>query len=148
MKIRTDLLRKLANHLYNPRTRTHRRHLKTFRFDRVAIHTDCGTAGCAMGELPYCFPKQWQTRGKLLGDDARADLELYPVLMDWPIESSAGSAAAKFFGISYRTSISLFYSKDQSAVGILPRDATAKQVAAHLRAYCSRVEARRVGAKK
>lgn len=62
-EIRTDLLRKLADHLLNGKLG----HEK-FRFSVINVDefgrmmtepNSCGTLGCAMGELPILFPEDW-----------------------------------------------------------------------------------------
>ena len=49
-------LLKLAKHLEKNRV------LDKFDFKIVFKRSHCGTSGCAMGELPYCFPRQWKSK--------------------------------------------------------------------------------------
>lgn len=67
-KLALRRLRKLAAHIRNPK----KRGLDRFDFDYVATENSCGTKGCAIGELPFCFPRHFKhgestLSGKLCG---------------------------------------------------------------------------------
>lgn len=127
-------LLKLADHLESG----NRRHA-TFDIEMICSGETlpdgsyCGTAGCALGELPACFPgsfyyHRYQNRiwvVKFVGDTT-----------PWP---SVFSSAAVFFGISNEAVSHLFQPGAQvpSVYGgnFLSKAATAKQVAEHIRDF-------------
>lgn len=86
----------------------------------------CGTAGCAIGECPILFPKDWNwgKRGEpLLIDGRRYD---------------ASEDGERFFGLDEREFDHLFIPLCQVHLyggEILDDDATAAEVAANIRAF-------------
>lgn len=120
-------LLKLASYLEKTRfTKKHR-----FNFAVVTTTTECGTAGCAIGEFPRVFPGAF----KYLADGATGVVkksqneyvQSYPAL------------AAEFMGITVKEAMHLFYPSKQCPESyggeMLFSDATPKQVAANIRAF-------------
>lgn len=100
-------------------------------------HNGCGTLGCAIGEFPFIFPRQFEFRnGEPLPRDAafrrRVLRYLDPVF----------SAAEEFLGISEEESVHLFApwgQKNYKYGGcILGANATARAVAANIEAFVKR----------
>ncbi len=80
----------------------------------------CGTLGCAIGECPFAFPRNWK-----FNDFG------YPVISSTADEESSGM---QFFGINSRDYAHLFIPGLQYDKKL--RDtATRKQVAAHIRKF-------------
>jgi hypothetical protein len=104
-------LLKLAAHL-----RGKNRGLK--KFDFSCIISECGTAGCAIGEMPFVFRRQGFTQ-----------------------KSASITQAASFFDLDYPATAELFLAKGVSQYGVLPLTATAKQVARNIEAFVKRKEA-------
>jgi len=88
-------LLKLAEHL-------ERGKLSVDRFDFSKWHekTNCGTAGCAMGECPAVFPKHWHFRAGLFGNQE-------PALKERPF-ASVRASGRNFFGITQAQFAHLF----------------------------------------
>lgn len=78
----------------------------------------CGTAGCALGECPIIFPKQW-----------RFDSNSFPALRRG--DASGYEAGAEFFGLNGVEVRSLFDPSDSGLGG----KATRKQVAKRIRQF-------------
>ncbi len=95
----------------------------------------CGTAGCAVGECPFVFPRHWAFKR---GHPVLRGVERIPYghveLNATPVVHSMD-----FFGLSKNEAWSLFLPYNQPADGKqLRRDATRKQVAANIRAFIKR----------
>ena len=114
-------LLKLAQHL-----KTKRGHAR-FNFNVVWEPFKCGTAGCAVGELPFCFPRYF-----------KYDAEMY---------CSGGSlslwiAVEKFFGLENFEANHLFIPREQKPRSFggcdLSIDATAEQVAQNIIEFIKR----------
>lgn len=112
-----QLLRKLAKHLRLARTRG----LDKFNFGYVFAESDCGTSGCAIGELPFAFPK--------------AKLKMNEMGIGF---------AKKFFRLGPSQAYHLFMRECQDlrfGKRRLKRTATAREVSANIREFCDRVKA-------
>ena len=119
-------LMKLAEHLESGTLGHDRFNFSTIHVDRV--DSDCKSVGCAMGELPFVFPKQW----KFDRDDVVLRSGNTPA---WG-EQIELLDVADFFGIEEPDVYSLFYPGPKS-VGYsgLQMTATRKQVARHIRRF-------------
>jgi len=86
--IRVGRLRKLAKHLCG----THLAH-RMFYFDRLASGkmdengNYCGSVGCALGEIPAVWPKEWKWEKNRCGD-------LFSIIH----KSHGGAGVAKLWG--------------------------------------------------
>jgi hypothetical protein len=127
MKPRTDLLRELALHLVSNK-RGHK------KFDFSTINNDiniCGSAGCALGELPILYPNDWIFKNEV-------------VYLIKDSNYSSFSDASKFFNIYESLSMHLFcpMCQDTELYGgqYLNRHGTAKEVSDNILAYCELVE--------
>lgn len=93
----------------------------------------CGTMGCAMGELPVCFPRAWTFGG-----------------IDFPVKLRDGSSydwhidVREWFSIVREEMYHLFHPDSQIpslySGKHLTGKATAKQVAANIRAFVKKKE--------
>ncbi len=134
-KVYKDRLTKLANHLLKGK-------LGHKKFDFSVLNVDekkdekeipysCGTNGCALGECPIVFPRQWKFDGDI-------DNGFDPVLRRTDCLDSFDNAET-FFGINTSESLHLFspYSQDPGLYGgeSLDRDATKEQVANNILAF-------------
>lgn len=80
------------------------------------IPAGCGTHGCAIGECPIAFPKQWRYyRG-------------YPVLRGDLLARHTKESGMEFFGLTFDEFCYLFTPMRRG----LPGTATRKQVARHI----------------
>lgn len=134
MEIKTDLLRKLADHLMTGE-------LGHERFDLTTINGDgagcCGTAGCAIGELPILFPDDWQFGDYILEIHLRHDSD-----------GSEWRDVEQYFGITDEMSTHLFspygkktYQKPDLYGGVmLERDTTKEIVASNIIKFCELAE--------
>jgi len=90
---------------------------------------NCGTSGCAMGELPIVFPKSWEFHGHQIR------LIIPKVLM----HRGLGYEICRWFGISYRERLHLFYANKQDPKlfggSRLECSATREMVAANMRDF-------------
>jgi hypothetical protein len=151
-KIRYDRLLKLATHL----SRGKLLHAN-FDFDalndtcdgvkNVTVKCDgktftvphCGTAGCAVGECPGVFPRSWQFDSAYYSPCLISSERIMP---SWEDD------AKKFFGITYAELTHLFVSRmqktDRFGGKLLSGHATAKEVAANIRAFVKRGRARKL----
>lgn len=125
-KIHIRRLEKLATHLESGKLGH-----KKFDFSQYndSLTDKCGTAGCAIGELPILFPRSWKF------DDLG-----YPKLRD------SGSFiitndVMDYFEITEEEAHRLFYPIDEEDVelspngSVLPLSATRKQVAKGIRKF-------------
>lgn len=132
---RIDRLLQLAAHLESGQLAHGKFQFDTFSngpFDT----RHCGTAGCALGELPAAFPDVFQWAPPDYERDviiAGGDLFKTAVLMDGN-ETFFDRAAQIFFDINQGEYFTLF-TPSGSGLGI---HATAAQVAAGIRAFCDR----------
>lgn len=118
-----DRLAKLAEHLEKGQ-------LGHVRFDFSTINDTesphCGTAGCALGELPIVWPNLWSWNYAGL-----------PTLKD--VGESIFSGARIFFGLSSVETFHLFYPDEQLTDVYGGKDlddnATRYEVAANIRAF-------------
>lgn len=112
------LLREAVAHVRDPKKRGH----KKFDFTIWNVDEDgdfvpfkCGYAGCFIGEMPVCFPEEWEY-----------DEVGEPVLKG---EVSSLNSACEFFGITMNEAIRLFMPcMDHPWGKLLSNGATAKQV--------------------
>lgn len=132
-KVRTDRLRKLADHLMNKMPTGH-----TFNFGVLYKHPNqwCGTVACAMGELPFCFPDEW------LIDIKTADGALKPYLKELSTGNSFDDTG-DFFDVSETQVYHLFMPRSQQKTILFPgcdglySDATAQQVGLNILYFCA-----------
>lgn len=146
IKIRLDRLAKLADHLEKGQ-------LGHVKFDFSLVHENgarlttkqrkegfCGTAGCAMGELPVLFPRKWKFADNDYGEPSVRMREGECPRIDIIYKSDV----TEFFGISESKTAHLFYpgcqhhkwcSKSLNKMGGLSDKATRKQVAANIRYF-------------
>lgn len=123
--IRFDRLAELETHL-----RYGQLGHASFSFARVVQLTPCGTAGCALGELPFIWPKDWRFEGRASESGytgwPRMDLhDLFSGALDW-------------FGIGMEEYDHLFLpGKQNPKYGgeYLSCSATAEEVAGNIRAF-------------
>lgn len=109
--MQTERLQKLADHLRGPLAASR------FDFTRLWRVTDCGTAGCALGELPDIWPEDWHlvelpnNFGSLLN-------EFEPRLIETKCQGAweAFQDAEVFFGISDDEATFLFQPAGSRAV--------------------------------
>lgn len=127
MKPNTRRLLKLAKHLRG-KNRGHDR----FDFGAISWENHCGTAGCAIGELPFAFPKDFSLVHSLCNYVTMRGTRLFNF-----------DAARRFFAITERQSTHLFTPNDQNTkryggkhLGIR---ATASQVAANIEAFVEKM---------
>lgn len=124
-KHHANRLRKLADHLKKGK-------LGHKRFDFSTIHDerDCGTVGCALGECPYAFPRQWEWYKEPFWGD-------FPTLKT--IAPSLRESTLTFFGVSQEEVDHLFYPEKQNPEmfggKILGNKATRHQVASNIYAF-------------
>ena len=93
-------------------------------FNFTVCETDCRTAGCAVGELPFLHPKAWAWETGFRGR--------IPVLKD--SDEAGTTGAAIWFGISDDESNFLFDPNHDNTCP-LPTHATRYQVAMHIRRF-------------
>lgn len=79
-------LRKLANHLLHGQLGHEKFDLRFFNLGAVAPNT-CGTTGCAIGECPIAFPRDWEF-----------DVNRSPVLKGKP--GLTKGSGLEFFGLT------------------------------------------------
>ena len=144
MNIRFDRLSTLAQHLEKPQAELAR---GVFWFAVIAQDLEeepalirgeeisCGTAGCAMGELPLLFPEivSWSLSGAVRwADDPASDPDLSQV-------------CGEIFGLSPVETSHLFWPNAQRPDfygGLrLGEDASKDEVAANIRAFVSKMQA-------
>jgi len=134
--IRVGRLRRLAKHLRSE----HRVH-KEFSFSSLAIGeikkgNYCGSSGCAVGELPAVWPKEWSWKQNNCYRD-----DMFGVVhkSQNEIEDTDSSVIADFFSITIRQVQHLFYPYLQDIKRFggweLGSGATAWQVAANIDAF-------------
>lgn len=130
-KIRFDRLKKLAEHLLHGK-------LGHKKFDFSVYHEGekskyhCGTLGCALGECPVLFKKDWAFYTEL-------DI---PILRNK--DFGALTSAKEFFGIEELAVEHLFYPKMQNTKNFggkfLTDKATRRQVANNILAFIERMK--------
>ena len=107
-KTQLKKLEQLVKHASSPDTRGHKEFNYAFFYEMtrtapLACGTDgkCWSAGCVGGELPFCFPNEWefQDRGG----------SLYPTLKVGSTHDTTRFDIAKFFGLSLPAAEHLFY---------------------------------------
>lgn len=127
-KIHANRLRKLADHLKKGKLGHKNFDFGSYNAD-VPDGAKCGTAGCALGECPFVFPRDWEFCGPFFGD-----LKLKSKPRDL-----AFNCAVEFFGVEFGEVFHLFYPNNQLPEkfgGIrLKHDATSKEVAANIYAF-------------
>jgi hypothetical protein len=114
-----------------------------FDFMRISVKRPCGTAGCAMGELPACFPDQFKFTDWMVDN---CDLLRVPVPVDHAVKHDwrhmyvmdSEDAIEKFFGLTRYERRHLF-GFDQNTAWYgghrLGRETTAYQVALQIREF-------------
>lgn len=151
-------LKKLADYLSKPKLPSGRKFdFGTVNDGKVEFQIDgnkikvkpgsCGTAGCAMGELPFCFPKDWkypEPEIDVCGDEIVVTNNLQPQRVGGNYATISGfdwSDASDYFGVIPDVVSDLFDVNDvgdKSPYGgfkkLGPR-AKAKQVAANIRTF-------------
>lgn len=135
MKPRFDLLRQLAAHIVSDK-RGHENfdygvYNSFLSDDMPTIRTGnkCGTNGCAIGELPILFPKDFVFNGT----DIR-DKKIF--------SKSTRAAAILFFGICNLTYEYLFIPSNYAGSDLNPLSdqASAEEVSQHIIDWCDREE--------
>lgn len=133
-------LLKLAKHLEGPaRNRLH----AEFDFSCLSIGENdgrgsyCGTLGCALGECPAVFPRQWKI--VIRPEDGKTNSVSLRGKLPVNAAGSAFASAQRFFGLYQEESFHLFNPGSQRPKSYggswLCGDATAKQVARNIRAF-------------
>lgn len=121
-RIYLDRLTKLADHLMY----SEELGVDTFDFSTVMDKTACGTAGCALGTLPYLHPNDWKSDG-------------WSVSLKADSRGSAYDDACTWFGINMADADHLFSPRaqrvDKYAVERLGSSATPQQVAQNMYAF-------------
>ncbi len=139
--IKYNRLLKLAKHLESGKLGH-----KKFDFSMVSGGAKkpytCGTSGCALGECPIVFPRDWKFG--LLDVTGWMD-ETFVSLKDTKYDSGdfvndiAIKDAKKFFGLTHKQALHLFYpsSQNPSLYGgdYIDETATRKQVASNIREF-------------
>ena len=129
-------LRKLADHITTKSARGHDR----FDFGVISERQYCGTAACAMGELPFCFPRHFFVTKWPAGDKYASR---FPHLRNG-FSNATFSSARVFFNLSERAAGHLFLPGFQLTKRFGGRElsvkATPKQVARNILVFCERVE--------
>jgi hypothetical protein len=129
-------LRKLAKHL------TKNRGLDLFDFDVVYQERSCGTVGCAMGELPYCFPRDFH-RCRIGAGDTPV-VRLRSTSEEDCLNTGVGKEALKFFGLEKFACWHLFYPEMQRPDiydgKMLSSKARPASVAKNILAFCALVK--------
>ncbi len=107
--VRTDRLRKLADHLMNKLPSGHKFSFGTLYEEKPL----CGTKACALGELPFCFPEDWiiDVRG-----ESPSPLPYLKQLSDENTFEDAGA----FFNLDGHQINHLFMPRSQDAKTIHP----------------------------
>jgi hypothetical protein len=147
--IRTDLLRQLAEHLLNGKL-GHR----IFDFNRFNdAENECGTCGCAAGELPVIWPDEWffvETNSiEFKSLVIEKDVKKYPSSISW-------LSLQQFFNITPNMSYHLFSPSIWDEEGevwednnqmpelfggqILTGGSTKQEVAANMLIFCDKVD--------
>lgn len=119
-------LLKLIRHL--ERGKLHHKVFDFSTWDEGPKINGCRTNGCAVGECPGLFPRQWNFRPTRVADmnvPALIDMRI-PMWDDITIVS-----AAKFFGVTYLVAHTMFTPEGSN----LPYRAKRKTVAKHLRKF-------------
>ncbi len=149
--VAAERLLKLATHLEN------NRHHREFDFRVVARVLDgkpftldeigCGTAGCAIGELPYCWPSRFQFLLDQPGPTGPLATATRPsvgvCILDAPTEAYGSvTTAAIWFGLDRVEVNHLFLPECQFVAcfggQILSGSATPRMVADGIRAFCAK----------
>lgn len=94
-----------------------------FDFDLLHVETDCGTAGCAMGELPAVYPKIFSYVNGYLCFLNDAKMPIYELEMN----------IGKFFGLTEKERYFLFY--PNWGCNNLSAGSTKEEVAKHIREF-------------
>jgi hypothetical protein len=124
-------LEKLATHLEKGK-------LGHDKFDFSALHdvTSCGTAGCALGECPTVFPRQWKLSGSYHPDPRLRRTRKAP--------GDSFCDAEYFFGLTGSEAMHLFHPNEQNTDAFggkhLGESATRRQVASNIRAFIKKME--------
>lgn len=124
----------LAAHLKSDR-RGHK--IFDFRFVTSGLRDEerhgCGTAGCALGELPVVWPDAWDFGEPLTTMSFNYSVRLKSQDWSYACGLSAHSGACEWFELSEDEVSALFYANKIlagiSPIQALPNSATAKQVA-------------------
>lgn len=102
-------------------------------------HNGCGTAGCALGECPIVFPKEWHF------DEGAALLRSRKNTL-WGNWTDASHSAREFFGLEHKEVVHLFVPFDQDTATYggreLSNKAKPQSVARNIRIF---VEKKRKG---
>lgn len=142
-KIRTDLLRKLADHLLNGKLGHDKFDFGNYNagwpekqpYQDIIQRNICGTAGCAMGEMPVLFPKHFAFDGN-------------GVVLKHDYSKWDEAAGMKFFNITSEQYNHLFMPEDQmehlGRTQNLTVKATKEDVAENIIAFCDLVDAGKI----
>jgi hypothetical protein len=123
----------LAEHLEDGKLAHDAFDFSVYHFNPVEVEpsSTCGTVGCALGECPGLFPKDWYFSGPVPRLTGTEYLGAY-------------TSASIYFGISYEAAQHLFSPNDQKPAlyggKILGPDATRYEVAENIREFIKRKE--------
>ena len=132
--MRSDRLLVLAAHL-----KSDRRGHKIFDFGCYSVGVRdpkrnlCGSAGCALGELPVVWPDDWYFGPCSVEGGSNYSVRLKPRGLDIYNSMYVNEGACKWFELSEDELFALFYAdhelKEDSPIEVLTANATAEQVA-------------------
>ena len=121
--MRTDRLKKLANHLLNKELGHDEFDFGVFSKGHV-FNEDCGTRGCAVGECPIIWPKQWKF-------DENNELPKLRTLEDpCPIDH-----AAEWFDLTLKEARRLFSPTPNGLRSKATKDEVAEEILALVKEY-------------
>jgi len=130
MKIKTGRLRKLSKHLRGANRAHDRFVMGTYAQGRFIEGNYCGSAGCAIGELPELWPKDWKWTGTCVVFGNQKD-------------SAIVADVANFFSITTVQAQHLFFAYSQNLTRFGGRTlspiATAIDIADNIDAFIKKV---------
>lgn len=133
-------LEKLATHLEKGKLGHSKFNFGMFSFGNRK-ENGCGTLGCALGECPVLFPRDWSFV-EWYADDITGEADFIVLACG---EKYTDDSAVAFFGINHSIVHHLFYPTTQKPENYggrrLSSKATRKQVAANIRAFLKKVAA-------
>lgn len=122
--IHVKRLEKLATHLEKAKLAHEKFNFNVFNSGRRISRLRCASEGCAIGECPAVFPRQWKWHQGSVS-----------LTNGHPFEEKR--SAMEFFGLTMEDATKLFYptSRNEDVVGRLKETATRFQVAAGIREF-------------
>jgi len=142
MKIRTGRLRRLAKHLRSKHLTHKKFRISIFAKGKLNEYGNyCGSAGCAIGELPAVWPKEWSWVIQTKNIETK-DIHIVHKKYGGG-NSQTWNAVSKFFSIDWQETYHLFYADRQVPLFYggkrLDFDATAIEVADNIIAFIEKV---------